>query len=161
MLTIAFAAANFSRNCAAIVLGLVDVNGINLNDNDASEDEQEELEANLFVVNLAVMLRRIDFETRPGRGLRYGNAPSRDPSILGFNITISEYVLSEPAKCICIIGVTSKEFYHLLPYIMDEVRNHECPRSAWQHKADIKDRLFVYLFFLKVNLDKYFILLID
>jgi len=45
---------------------------------------------------------------------------TRDPSTLAFNYSLIDFVLGHPGKCIGIIGITTKEFYHILPFVEAE-----------------------------------------
>lgn len=118
-------------------------------DDDEEDNDMDDRDSNL--IELAIALERVSLNTHLGRGHITTGVP-RNRSLLGFNTSIVDYVLSEPAKCINIIGFTSKEFYHVLPYVEREVRRKSGTISLAHHKATIRQRLFILLFFLSSNL---------
>ena len=114
--------------------------------NDAIENEDQIANRKeLDLINLALSLKEYHSEILPGRGRRMFDAPRRDPSILGFNYSLVDYVLGQPGKCIGIIGLTSKEFYHMLPFIEAEVNLHETQMQLGHRKANITQRFFMLL----------------
>jgi len=71
-------------------------------------------------------------------------ASCRDPSILAFNYSLIDFVLGHPGKCIgrWIIGITTKEFYHILPFVEAEVLLHESLHQLACLKANIRQSLY-------------------